>query len=106
MSIKPVDFQISIPRTVEVSKVKGDENNKELAQQQAQASSTQSKVDNSMKQVQKRNQAEEARIREKQEKEEKRRQGKGQEDSNKDENNQDSAKYVIKQKTSTFDVKI
>ncbi|MGE5328617.1 MAG: hypothetical protein ACM3KR_03810 [Deltaproteobacteria bacterium] len=106
MSIKPVDFQISIPRAVEASKVRGDENNKELAQQHAQAGSIQHKADNTMKQVQKRNQAEEARIREKQEKEESKRQGKGQEEEEKDNKDKNNGNYVTKQKTSTFDVKI
>lgn len=106
MSIKPVDFQISIPRTVEMSKVRGDENTKELAQQQAQAGSIQHKADNSMKQVQKRNQAEEAKIREKQEKEGSKQKNKGQENKDEDNSQQNEGKYVAKQKTSTFDVKI
>lgn len=106
MSIKPVDFQISIPRAAEVSKVRSEENAKELTQQQAQAGSIQNKADNTMKQVQKRNQAEEARLREKQQKEENKRQGKGQKESGKDTQEQNDRKYVTKQKTSTFDVKI
>jgi len=106
MSIKPVDFQISIPRTVEASKVRGDENSKELAQQQAQSGSIQNKADNTMRQVQKRTKAEEARIREKQEKEEKRQQGKGQGEKNQDHEEQNGGNYVTKQKTNSFDVKI
>ncbi|MGE5473480.1 MAG: hypothetical protein ACM3UU_04585 [Ignavibacteriales bacterium] len=106
MSIKPVDFQMSIPKASEVSKVRGEENSKELVQQQVQAGSIQNKSENAMKQVQKRNQAEEARLREKQQKEENNRQGKRQEESNKENEEQNNMKYIAKQKTSRFDVKI
>lgn len=106
LSIKPVDFQLSIPRTVEATKVRGDDQQKEMAQQQGQVGITKDQAEKSMKQVQKRNQAEEARIREKQEKQGLKDNKRESKDSDNKENDNSKKRIVETNKTSTFDVKI
>ena len=105
MSIKPVDFQLSVPRATEMSKVKEDERHKQEVQHQNQANGIQQQAENSLKQVQKREKAEEARIREKQEKE-KYKDKHHQNHSNHKKSEQTPKKVVEKNKTSIIDVKI
>lgn len=69
MSIKPVDYQVMIPRTMEVSKSSSDENQKNFTMQQQQAASTQSNVENTLKQVYSQKRAQDARITERQKEE-------------------------------------
>lgn len=69
MSIKPVDYQVMIPRTAEVSKMHNDEQHKNQAMQQQQASVSQHKIDNELRQVHAQDSAQEARIRERQQRE-------------------------------------
>ncbi len=45
MSIKPVDYQILIPKTSEVSKIQNDNQNKNATIQQQQSVSTQHKAE-------------------------------------------------------------
>ena len=104
MSIKPVDFQLSIPRAMEMSKVKGDELHKEQVQQQNQSQAIQHQAEKSLRQVQNKEKAEEARIRDKQEKEKRKDQQSNH--SNQKENNQTLKKDVEMNKTSIIDVKI
>lgn len=66
MSVKPVDFQVMIPRTMEAAKVRSDEMQKHLAQQQQQAASLHNKAEDTLKQVYSRSEAQEVRINEKQ----------------------------------------
>ena len=87
MSIKPIDLQVMLPRTNEVTKIHSEEQQRSQIQQQGQANLTKQKVDDSLRQVHSQDKAQEAKIREKQEKErqEKRKEkkkDKGSEDSN------------------------
>lgn len=66
MSIRPVDFQISIPRTLDTSKTLSDELHRNSVIQHQQAIQTQRKSDNNIKQVYSKDKAQEAKIREKQ----------------------------------------
>lgn len=68
MSIKPVDMQVLIPRTVEVSKTQNDDQHKNHALAQSQNASVQNKADNDVKLVHSQLKPKEARIMEKQEK--------------------------------------
>lgn len=104
MSIKPVDFQVLIPRTMEASKISNDEAQKNLATQQQQTSSMQHKVDNSLNQVYSRNKTQNARINEKQKDN-----NKGREQKKKNRGKADSEEEKPLNKgiqTSTIDIKI
>lgn len=85
MSIKPVDFQVMLPKTAEVSKISHDEQHKNQAVQQLQASMSQLKSDSNLRQVHFQDRTQEAGIREKQEKN----QGSKKEKKNKQGNNSD-----------------
>lgn len=106
MSIKPIDYQLSIPRAMEISKTKSDEISKDSSQHQNQAAAIQHQGDNNVKQVQKREKAEEARIKEKEEKEEKSKEKRESEDSDNKKKNESFQKNEKTEKVSTFDVKI
>ncbi len=69
MSIRPVDFQIMLPKTAEVSKINSDEQQRSQIMQQQQNANLQHKVDNSIKQVHSQDNVQEAMIREKRERE-------------------------------------
>ncbi|NJD02284.1 MAG: hypothetical protein FIA99_06740 [Ruminiclostridium sp.] len=62
MSIKPVDFQVMIPRTMEVSKFSNEEINKNNTMQQQLAATTQHLAENTLKQVYSQKRAQNARI--------------------------------------------
>jgi hypothetical protein len=104
MSIKPVDLQVMIPRTMEVSKAVSDTSQKNQAMLQHQTSSTQNKVDNSLKQVYSHDNAHGVKISERQKnnqkngKKEEEKKGKGGNKENKDSN--------TAFKTTTIDIKI
>ena len=68
MSIKPVDLQVMVPRTTEISKSSSNERDRNAAMQQRQASVVQNKADGSIKQVYSQEKSSGAVIREKQEK--------------------------------------
>lgn len=51
MSIKPMDFQVMIPRTIEVSKTSNDENQRNQAMLQQQVASSQQHAENSIRKV-------------------------------------------------------
>jgi hypothetical protein len=103
MSIKPVDLQVLIPRTMEASKVSNDEAQKNLATQQQQASSMQHKVDSSLNQVYSRNKPQNARINEKQKDNSKGKDQKRKKDKADDEDEKSLNKGI---QTSTIDIKI
>jgi len=69
MSIKPVDFQIVIPKTSELSRTYAEGLNRNQILQHQQALTMQQKIDNNQKQVYSKDTAQEVRIHEKQEKE-------------------------------------
>ncbi len=103
MSIKPVDFQVIIPRTVEASKASNDENQKNYSMQQQQAANTQTIADNSLRQVYSQKRAQDARITERQKEE-----GDGGKNQKKKEKTGGSAGRAGKKsmQTSTIDIKI
>ena len=68
MSIKPIDFQVMLPKTMEVSKIHQDEQHKGSLLQQQAATASKEKTDLNMTQVIHQESAQGARIREKQEK--------------------------------------
>ncbi len=108
MSIKPVDFQVMIPRTVDAAKMRSDELQKNLAHAQQHAAAVQDKADESLKQVYSRSQAQEARINDKQREEarqqnEKKKKG-GSEGQTSDE--KDDRKPESGIRTTTIDIKI
>ena len=106
MSIKPIHYQLSVPRAMEVSKTKSDEQLKELSQQQNQAAAIQHQADDSVKHVQKRDKVEEVRIREKQEREEEAKKKHQSNDSENEKKDKAPQKDIEANKTSSIDVKI
>ena len=107
MSIKPVDFQVMIPRTLEAAKVSHDEIQKNLANQQQQTSATQHKAENSLKQVNARAQADHVYITEKQ-KENRKNSKKDKKEGNKsiEMKGNDHSKLKHEMANSTIDIKI
>ncbi len=106
MSIKPVDFQVMIPKTSEVSKINKDELNKNDAHHQQQASTIQHEADNSLRQVHSQDKAQEGKIRDRQEKNKNAR-GEGNRDNGnkKEQKNKDKDKNSDK-KTGTIDIRL
>ena len=108
MSVKPVDFQVMIPRTIDAAKMRSDELQKNLALTQQQAAAMQDKAEDTLKQVYSRSQTQEARINEKQREErrqqnEKKKKG-GSEGRASD--GKDARKPGNAIRTSTIDIKI
>lgn len=101
MSIKPVDFQVMIPRTMEASKVSSDENHKNYSMLQQQAVSTQHSAENSLRQVYSQKSAQEAKITQRQKEKENSRQDKKR--KNGDNKNKPGGRTL---QTSTIDIKI
>jgi hypothetical protein len=106
MSIKPIHYQLSVPKAMEVAKTRSDEQIKELSQQQNQAAAIQHQAEDSIKHVHKKDEAEEARIREKQEREEQSEKKHQSNNSDNEKKDKSSPKNVETKKNSSFDVKI
>jgi len=107
MSIKPVDFQIMLPKTMEVAKLNNDEVHRNLTAQQQQAAATRHKAEDSLKQVYSRPHAQDVRIAEKQKenrRNDKKRQETGGQSDKKEENGRNNADNTVI--TSTIDIKI
>lgn len=107
MAIKPIDFQVMIPRTLEAAKVSNDEAQKNHLLHQQQAAATRNKAEDSLKQVYSRSQAEHARILEKQRENSQKERKKKKNSQNQDEN-EDSGKGRLNKdiRTNTIDIKI
>ncbi len=103
MSIKPVDFQIMIPRTVEVAKSSNDVTQKNYMLQQQNAASTQQDADNTLKQVYSQKRAQDARIAQRQG--DKQNNGKHQKKKEKNGGSEGETQKKALQ-TSTIDIKI
>lgn len=103
MSIKPIDFQIMLPRTSEASKVQNDLQQKNQSAYEQVADSVKHKAEDNLKQVHSQDKTQQAVIRDKQGKN----QGnnKGKKKNNKEENEQNS-NMDTSIKTSTIDIKI
>ena len=93
MSIKPVDFQVMLPKTGEVSKIHSDEHQKSDALQQQQASLNQNKTETNLRQVHSQEKTQDAKIREKQERERQERRKK-KNGGNKDSGSKDQRKTI------------
>ena len=107
MAIKPVDFQIMIPRTMEASKASNDVNHRNITAQQQQAAATQHRAEGSLKQVYSRTQPQSAHVDEKQKesnKKDKKGKRSGSQSNGSEENDHDRPKNEII--TSTIDIKI
>ena len=101
MSIKPVDFQVMLPKTSEVSKLNHDEQHKSQLFQQQQAADAKNKVEDNLRQVYSKDKLHKANIKEKQEKENKK-QGKKENKSNYD----GTKKSKTENQTSIIDIKL
>jgi len=108
MSIKPVDFQVILPRTAEVSKMSSEELYKQIAVQQHQSQLVQQKSELNTRQVHSQEKAYKVEIKEKQE-----RNGKGsKKDSdrrdlkNNDEPDKKDDKDYVVSKTGKIDIRI
>ena len=107
MSIKPVDFQIIIPKASELSKTNAEGLNRNQSLQQQQAITMQHKIDINQKQVYSKDTAQEVRIREKQEREKAQEKQKEKQKGNKKKNKKDGLGYSEdKTRTSIIDIKI
>jgi len=69
MSVKPIDFQVMIPKTSEISKIQKDEQNKGLAMEQQQTVVNQKKSEDNVNLVHYREEAQNAKINVEEEKE-------------------------------------
>jgi len=108
LPIKPVDFQVMIPRTLEAAKVSNDIAQKNHLLQQQLAAATQHRAEDSLRQVYSRSNAEQVRITDKQrensgnDREKKKKKGQSGKQSGQIENNGLNKEI----KTSTIDIKI
>ena len=105
MSIKPVDFQVMIPRTMEVSKSNSDETQKNYTMQQQQAASAQNNAENSLRQVYSQKRAQDARITQRQKDKESSDKDRKKKEKEKNESNDSKAQRKSMQ-TSTIDIKV
>jgi hypothetical protein len=103
MSIKPIDYQVVVPKTSEVSQVQSGEHQKSAVFQQQQVSSMQSKIDSSLKQVYSQEKLYDVKIRDKQE-----RNGRDERKKNKERNNKKNKNgYGVQSETENIiDIKI
>jgi len=108
LPIKPIDYQVVIPRTLEASKVSIDAAQKYHLMQQHQAEATRNKAEDSLRQVYSRSNAEQVRISDKQREERQSRQDEKNKDNKKQDKNNASDKRRLnnKNKTSTIDIRI
>jgi len=66
MSIKPIDFQVAIPKTGEIAKIKNDEQQRNQSMQQQQVTVNQHKAEHDVNSVHAREDTQNAKIRDKQ----------------------------------------
>lgn len=106
MPIKPIDFQIMVPRAMDAAKISNDEAHRNQALLQQQAAATQHKADDTLKTVYSRSQAQNVRITEKQKDD--RQNGKKRRDGQESEEKKGNGKieHVREIKTCTIDIKI
>ena len=111
MSIKPVDFQISVPRTLEASKVSSAEMQRNAVIQQQQAIQTQHKTEQNLRQVYARDKAENVVIRDRQSARKRQEDGRKNEDKKNKKNNESSNRQYTNRtsqssRISTIDIKL
>ncbi len=106
MAIKPLDLQVMLPRTAEISKIAYDQQHKNITLQQQQAASLQDQAEANTRQVHSQDEVQHARIGDKQEK------GRGNsgEDSRKKKReqtkNEESRNSNPQIRTSTIDIRL
>mgnify|MGYP000109072249 CR=1 FL=1 len=66
MSIKPVDLQVMVPKSNEISRIHNEQQQKNTAAQQQQASNVEHTADENLRQVHSQENAQQAKIKEKQ----------------------------------------
>lgn len=107
MPIKPIDFQVTIPRTLDAAKAVSDAMQRNQGLQQQQASSINRDAEESLKQVYARSEAEQARIMEKQRERQQREDEKEKDGRNPDEKEKQENRRLKKDlSTSTIDIRI
>ena len=103
MPVNPVDMQIIVPKTTEMSKVSSEEQNKNQAMQQQQSMINKNKFEENLKQVYSKKDAQDVKI----SKEGKNAQEEEQKKKKKKKDKKDSKKRADKElRTSTIDVQI
>ena len=100
MSIRPLDFQVTVPRTTEVAKIHSEEQQRNELVQQQQNLTVQKEAMHNTKQVHHREGANEAKVRDKQEK-----QNEGQEKKKK-RNNYNAKSEEEESTISTIDIRL
>lgn len=106
MAIKPVDFQVMIPRTMEASKINNDESQRNQSLQHQLAAAGQQKAQDSLKQVVSKHQAENVRITEKQNDRRQNREKKKKQGQNPSEDNKRKERLNKETGSSIIDIKI
>lgn len=96
MSVKPIDMQVMMPRTTEVSKIHNEQQNRGQVLQQGNMANLQHKVDNDLNKVSQKASAEKIAIRDEEEKKRRER----------EKNNNEKKKNKEKEPGSTIDIKI
>lgn len=104
MAIRPVDYQILMPKVNDVAKMQNAEQHKLMSQVQQQADNTQKRTDKDMKSVHKQSEAQKSVIAEKQKD---RKKNKKQGENEKEENNKEKATNEAKPQTRrTIDIRL
>ncbi len=106
MSIKPIDFQVQIPKTTEISRTNSHDAQKNLTFQQQQATLTQQLAEGTLTKVYQHDKTHNTAIREKQKENEKRKEK--EDDKNKNDKGKITKGNDLNEpiKTSTIDIKI
>lgn len=105
MAIKPIDFQVMMPKTSEVSKINSHQTQSGVAFQQHQASSVQRKAESDVRQVHTQDGVHQAKVQEKQEKNQKE-EGKGNREQKKNKNTGKGRRKPYMESESIIDVRI
>lgn len=103
MSIKPIDFQVMIPKTGEVSKIQNDQQQRNHAMEQQQTTVNQHKSQDNVNLVHSREDAQKAKISEKQEK----KQGEKRQKKNRQKGSYGTkGEKSMEEQTSTIDIRL
>lgn len=101
MAIKPIDFQVQIPKTNEVSKIHSEVKNKNELIQQQQTSVNHQKAEDSVNLVHYKDNAQQSKINKKQNKESKEKKEKG-----KKKRNYNNNSSIEEEQTSVIDIRL
>jgi hypothetical protein len=95
MSIKPIDMQVMMPRTTEVSKIHNDQQNRNQILQQGNMATLQHKAEGDLNKVMQKGTAEKISIKDDEEKKRRERENKKEEKKNK-KDNESGSKFDVK----------